>query len=578
MTGIFKWIGNCIMAIGRIAVLPFLKARTSSRLQFVLRWFAHFICLGLIVAGLFYLNYSMRLDTVLLAPSPLLRMSWLPLLFVQLYVLSWFGWWLCHLLTSRKNVGEHPDIDRAWSQVETALSRASIDLTKSPLYLLIGKPENGLTNFFNAGQIVRTVSQVPTEEGAPIQVFANEESVYICCEDTSLLGRQSMLFAEATKLRTHREFQTSSATRFRKSLPSEPVVADEIQVTEEGSDVEFEEQPTAHFDQDLGGGTLTKTSTTQTSQTAQLSASIDSSIALLESNIALAESLESKLELEPETETVYQPTPRIQLPLLQNDVEIDTAIARLEYLCKVVETARAPFCPINGIVVLIPFVATESDELANHTGMLIEQDLETIAASASVDAPRIAVFCDLQHVPGCVELLDRFPEEQRHRRLGVRFPRIPACDRDQMSQMIKDGMGWLCQHMIPPLVNRLFQTERTGGGAEESVNEANKRLYRFMFSLRGCQTRFERLIRRAFLGDDQKGELLRGCYLAASGKDSLSEQGFTAGIFNQILEMQNDVAWTREALSRDEDFRRWTTIGYCSVATITIVALLMIFL
>lgn len=569
MSGIFKWIGAGLKGFGKTIALPFLKVRSSSRLQSVFRWTLHVVCVALVLAGLWYLNYAMKLDTVLLTPYPALRNCWLPLVFVQLYAISWTGWWLCRLLTIRKSVGDHPDLDRAWRQVESSLRGANIDVTATPLYMFLGKPQEGMTSFFNAGQVVRTVSQVPSEEGAPIQVFANEDAIYLCCEDTCLLGRQSDLFRLAEKRRASEEWSSNVSTRVKQPLPELPVLPDEMPVGPAGQ---------LHFDspdESPTGGVLLKS---PAKLQPNLTHAAESSLALIDSNIALLEKEEDLLTPVKTRSTVYQPSPKINLPLLQNEAEIEATVSRLDYLCRIIESARAPFCPINGIVVLLPYSASESDDVANHTGMLVEQDLEVITSGTNVEAPRIAVICDIQNVTGCVELLDRFPENQRHRRLGIKIPKTPSCERDKVSKMIYEGLTWLCQKMVPPLVNRLFHTERTVGNAEESVNEANRRLYRFMSSIRDRQKTFERLMRRAFLGNNRKDELLRGCYLSASGRDSLSEQGFTAGIFNQILEMQNDVAWTQKAIERDEDFRRWTTIGYSSVVTVVVVAILMIVL
>lgn len=580
MPGIFKWIGAGFKGIGKAIALPFLKVRASSRLQLILRWTFHVFCVGLILAGLWFLNFALRLDTVLLTPYPALRSSWLPLVFVQLYAMSWIGWWLCKLLTSRQTIGEHPDLDKAWRQAETALHRANIDLRATPLFLFLGKPSHKTASFFNAGHVVRTVAQVPVEDDAAFHVYASDEGVYLCCEDTSLLGRQSVMFTEAEQRRSEQQWHPDSNARSRRPTPQSPVSVDRIPVQSEPAstlDAPPISRPTP--EPALVGAIATTTPNAGGALQPASPSSADRSLALLDSKIALMEELKAEPEIMVEEETrLYQPAPKINLPLLQNEAEIETTLSRLKYLCQIIEEARHPYCPINGVVVLVPYSASESDEVANHTGALIEQDLEAIAEATQVDAPRIAVICDIQEIPGCVELLDRFPEEQRHRRLGIRFPKIPSCEREKMSQMIFQGLQWLCQKMVPPLVNRLFQTERTGGGAEEAVNEANRRLYRFMYSLRERQGKLERIIRRAFLGNGRKDELLRGCYLSATGKDTLSEQGFTAGIFSQIFDMQNDVSWTKEALERDQDFRRWSVLGYSSVATIAIVAILMILL
>ena len=126
--------------------------------------------------------------------------------------------------------------------------------------------------------------------------------------------------------------------------------------------------------------------------------------------------------------------------------------------------------------------------------------------------------------------------------------------------------------MVPPLINRLFQTEGSID-AVESVNESNRRLFHFSSEIRHRQAKFERIIRRAFLGNEQKEALLRGCYLSASGRDGISAQGFTAGIFSQIHEMQHDATWTDEAVQREKEFQTWTNFGYVGIAAVVIVVI-----
>jgi len=592
---IICWIASGLKTLGQAIALPFLKVKHSSRLQFIARWCLHGICVIGIVGCLAFLNYAMRLDAVLMTPHPLLRNVWLPALFLQVYGISWLGWWLCRVFTSGNDKARFPDIDQAWNKIETALNRSEVDLTEKPLFLLLGTPSGSTANFLNAGQIVRTVGKTPCDDDAPFHAYAGEEGIYICCEQTSLLGRQSTMFAKARKFAEQNHVRPTGSINSTRS--DAPVAPDEFAVgpTSYTAEVTPSQGTSSNENTDflyssnndistsalpMSGATsvLSRPETKKATSSSQVVS--DQSLALIEYNIALIdESIgdDAQTYSTPKTKK-YQAAKKLVLPLLQHDAEISETTSRLSYLCSLIRKARDRYCSVNGIVVLIPLAGSESQEIANHTGMLIEQDLQAITNATQIDAPRIAVFCDIQEETGCVDLLNRFPEQQRDRRLGIKFPRLPACDRDSMGQMIVDGVNWMCQKLIPPVVNRLFQTERTGGNTEDAVNKSNERLYEFMLSIRHRSANFERIIRRAFLGNRQPGELLRGCYLAATGRDSISEQGFTAGIFSQLFEMQNDVQWTEDALANDKDLRRWTVLGYASVATVSVVALLMILL
>ena len=56
--------------------------------------------------------------------------------------------------------------------------------------------------------------------------------------------------------------------------------------------------------------------------------------------------------------------------------------------------------------------------------------------------------------------------------------------------------------------------------------------------------------------------MLTGCYMAATGEDAVRGQGFAGGVFPQLVQVQNHVAWTREALADDRACRRWALLGY----------------
>jgi hypothetical protein len=56
--------------------------------------------------------------------------------------------------------------------------------------------------------------------------------------------------------------------------------------------------------------------------------------------------------------------------------------------------------------------------------------------------------------------------------------------------------------------------------------------------------------------------MLGSCGFAATGRDLAREQGFAAATIRWLVENQNHVAWTTEALAIDADFRRGTRLGY----------------
>ncbi|QDV23708.1 type VI secretion protein IcmF/TssM N-terminal domain-containing protein [Aureliella helgolandensis] len=587
-----KWItqaiGSHLKQLGAILALPFLDKKGASLSQRIARWSLHFVCVVGIVLGLAYLNIKLHLDALLLTPIPAMRQYWLPAVFLQVYALSWIAWWMFRLSSSQQPAAAYPAIFRAWNRALASLENAQIDPTNTPLFLVIGKPQGGTANFLNAGQVERAIACTSPDSEMPVQIYAGREAIYVCCEETSLLGRQADLIAQSQQ---ETNIGSLSALRGRTAVrPTEPVCPAEFEATGSeglsiaavGADpVESSRTPPAlpngSLPQGAGPSLLEMQQPLPAGSQDRMQAltTLQTHLDLL-GDPAPADGPTNATSASPSP--TYQPALKQRLRLLQDAQEIQETNAQLKYLCSLIKQARYPYCPINGIVTLIPLAATETSAVANHAGMLIEYDLQAITDSLQIRAPRVAVICDIQNEEGGLDVLDRFPEQQRHRRLGVKFPCVPSCNASDMDRMISDGIKWLCQRMVPPLINRLFQTERSNGTSQDAASSCNRRLYHFMYSIHQRSGNLERLIRRAFLGNQQPGELLRGCYLAATGRDTVSEQGFAAGIVSQLMDMQNDVQWTDEALLHDRDCRRWSILGYVSVSMVACIAILLILL
>src|SRR5205807_1568758 len=121
---------------------------------------------------------------------------WLPLLFLLVYLLTWLGWWLWVLLAAEEELSAHPDIDAAWEATVLKLKDGGIDVTEVPLFLVLGQPEGSLDALFKGSQIDFVAGQESKHFGAPLQVYANADAVFVACPGASLLSRQAMLLAD----------------------------------------------------------------------------------------------------------------------------------------------------------------------------------------------------------------------------------------------------------------------------------------------------------------------------------------------------------------------------------------------
>ncbi len=194
--------------------------------------------------------------------------------------------------------------------------------------------------------------------------------------------------------------------------------------------------------------------------------------------------------------------------------------------------------------------------------MLTNRDLVALRSVLQVQCPLIALVCDTEKVPGCQELLRRFPEQQRRRRLGVHFPPVAESDAASVPAVVDEGIRWMCQELLPPLIYRLLQLSPAEDRHAEHVQQGNVDLYQFLHEIRQREKRISRILKRGICAEGTKPGLLGGCYLGATGSDVVRDQGFVAGVMPQLIDMQNMLSWTSDALHEDACCRSWARGGY----------------
>ena len=130
------------------------------------------------------------------------------------------------------------------------------------------------------------------------------------------------------------------------------------------------------------------------------------------------------------------------------------------------------------------------------------------------------------------------------------------------------GVQWLCRTLLPALVYRVMYA----ASGEEAARSwpGNVQLYRFMEGFAAREARLSRILERGLSLGSGGGTMLHGLYLAATGGEKQAGQAFLAGVMPQVLEMQNSVAWTEEALQQNAACRRYTRWGYAALGVVVI--------
>jgi hypothetical protein len=494
----------------------------------VFRWVLHFLLVGLVLVLLYFVNRWLHLERVLRSDWPFLHAYWLPLIFLLLYLMAWMGYWIWELTGPEKLTNDFPDIDLAWKEVVRSTSDSGVNLQDVPLFLVVGQSLEGEDNVLLGAQFGFAIRDVPRWPDAAVRISANQQAAFITCPRASVLSHHLTLLVEEMR----------EAQRVKELRPG-------------GGDI-----TAAAVAASVGGA---ETPAPQAAEQPATEATAPAPYSEEEQRVIGLLVAEKRSE-QPAAQTKRR-------VFLKNKVTLHEEMARLQHLCQLIVRHRRPYCPINGILVLLPMAATATDEDAAQATTACQLDLSVIRETAQVQCPAFALSCDVEKVPGFRDFLQRIPAAQRDQRIGQRFPLVADVDQGALPDVVQDGMSWFANTFMPAVVYNLFRLEhgRNGqppaGELPETV-AGNMRLYQFLNELRQRRNRLARFLTRGLLLDSPPSYFFGGFYLAGTGPDAERDRGFVSGVFQRLPETQNYVAWTPDALAQDQDFRRWTGWGY----------------
>jgi len=398
----------------------------------------------------------------------------------------------------------------------------------------LGKPAGTEEALFLAAQLQLVVKQAPQRPEAPLHVYANRESIYVTCAGASLLGAQAGILS---------------------GQADGGVVAS---ASYDGAAVGAEEESQFKTMRIEGGR--------------QLDIKEILNRAAREGRELTDEERQQLRQLKAEDDAEHaQQIQKSRPQLLKDTARIDLLSARFRHLCRLIVRDRRPYCPINGILVLVPFAATDTEEDANQTGEICRRELAITRDVLQVHCPIFALECDLETTPGFRDFLDRFTQQDKQRRVGQRFPLMPDVNGDALPTMIDGGVQWICNSVFPNWVYKMFRLESTSKDEPAKLVRGNIALYQLMSQIRERQKRLSRILTRVVISDKGGPPLFGGCYLAGTGRDPAHEQAFVAGVFRRLIEEQNFVSWTDDALNTEAECNRWARNGYLFIGLLVLV-------
>ncbi|MFO0938004.1 MAG: type VI secretion protein IcmF/TssM N-terminal domain-containing protein [Gemmataceae bacterium] len=498
----------------------------------------HCIILGIILFGLFLLNqYDFIQDLLKTKGAKGVNRVYLPLVFLLIYCLTWIGyfWWK---LFNSKDAAQFPEIASAWYDALEKLNKAGISLGDAPLYIVIGKPNGGEDSIFVAsGQKIEV--RAPLQSESPIRIYAGPSAIYVTCTGASTWGR------------------------FSEALSNPDAVG-------------IEQSPT-----DTSGG---KTITPDKALSGVDDRVQEEFYALLKLQSERPLSIEEETRLKEVGDAIQKTKSELVRRVSLSADELSNGPRRLAYLCQLIAESRRPWCPINGMLILIPWATLDSDEVSRTAVSVLSTDLAAARNALQERYPHFVLVCDMEEAAGFDEFRRGFPREMLRQRIGQRLPMIPDRPAEEMPSMMEAAADWIRQNVLASWVLKFLRLEwpPEQRKTNQFVPTYNRKLFHFLHDLYVRGPRLGRLLARGLPADTTSSaedptaslQLLGGCYLAATGKDE-KNQAFVPGVFQRLTESQSSVSWSTSAFADDRSNHRWATGLYIVAVLVTAATIYM---
>lgn len=249
------------------------------------------------------------------------------------------------------------------------------------------------------------------------------------------------------------------------------------------------------------------------------------------------------------------PDPRLT-SARRRTIEVQPLKARLAHLCRLIARDRGGFCPINGVLVLIPAAVTDPHGDAEGFIRCCRADLSVVLEVLGIRCPTLALVCDMERLPGFTEAVAHLPPGQTSRRIGQRFPLVTNLRPEEVGTVIEEGIDWVSRSLFPNMIYSLFRLEAPGREDVEGVVFENSELFRLIAEIRARRKRLAQILVACFAASSREHLLFGGCYFGGTGSDTASSQAFVSGVFARLIQDQDHVTWSESALRDDARARQ----------------------
>lgn len=412
------------------------------------------------------------------------------------------------------DVSQYPDIDYAWKEGLKALEQHGLNLLETPVFLILGAGDDiQAKSLLNASKLSFRVRDTP-QGPAALHWYADPAGVYLVCTDTCRLGKLAALAKNAEQF----------------GMPAGPT--------------------------SFGGNSAQFRGTIVPGGTAEARPFATMLPAPKEPEWNVAANLRGTMMAGAGGyDSPQAPTGGGMVTLSTADAAGQSA--RLAYVCTLLRRARQPLCPLNGILTLLPFsLIQRSSTEAVEVQRAVKEDLATIRRIAKIRCPVTALVVGMESENGFRELIRRVGADRaKVQRFGKGFNVWNPPAGEQIEAVARHACGAF-EDWVYALFRETDGFNQTG----------NTKLYALLCKIRSdLHSRLTNLLVAAYAHDsqptaDREPLLFSGCYFAATGETD-DRQAFVKSVFEKLIEQENELSWTDDAIVENERYRRLARVS-----------------
>jgi hypothetical protein len=474
---------------------------------------------------------------------------WL-LLLLLVFVIPVIVYFLVKFWTMKED-SRFPGIDQIWQSALELCQQQGISVRRVPIFLILGaKDQRQAAHLMGATELPIKVS-VPKQQDTDLLFFASQDSIFLFLNGCSCLSGLSsqppssaaadaMVPAGAAAAGT---IDASAFARMTGANPSLPPAAGDVGATlTEGA---FEGAFPGPEAQPAGGADVGRT-------------------------MVLPEGLNMDQFLAGQQKSPDGGAPVLAPTAMLTSQAIFEREQKLRYLCQLINNARSPVCPINGILTLVPFHLVES--ASGQVQTAAQNDVKVLRDELKMRCSQTVLITHMEREDGFHELIKRVGErESRDSRFGRGADLWNAPTQQRLEAVGVHAVG-----AFEDWIYLLFQKENA------LQQRYNSRLLSLLCRVRGrFAENLPAVLGRGFGFDPatepnlaQEQFLFGGCYFAGTGEDP-SKYAFVKSVFAKLLQQEGELEWAPQARISDRQYQ-WASSLFALLGSLSLLSIVLL--